>query len=240
MDKVTIRGIDILAAKNQQDLLDFLLNNGVIKTGRLVAINAEKVILTEENVDIHQAITGAEYKYADGISIVYSIYKKYPQYCYLERIAGVDLWFTLMQRCATQSIPVFLVGGQAGVLAQTFAKLKSMGVKVVGYQDGYFAESEESTVFERIKQSNAKVISVALGSPKQELFIQKAQQYYPDALYMGVGGSYDVFVGKAKRAPICWQKYGIEWLYRLFMQPTRWKRQFRLLKYAYYYGKNQL
>lgn len=240
MNKVIIRGIDILAAKDQQVLLDFLLDNGVVKTGRLIAINAEKVILNEENADIHQAIADADYKYADGISIVYSIHKKYPQYHYLERIAGIDLWLSLMQRCAVRSIPVFLVGGQAGVLAQTFAKLKSMGVEVVGSQEGYFTESEENAVFERIKQSKAKVISVALGSPKQELFMQKAYQYYSDGLYMGVGGSYDVFVGNVKRAPICWQRYGIEWLYRLFMQPMRWKRQYRLLKYAYYYGKNKL
>lgn len=57
---------------------------------------------------------------------------------------------------------------------------------------------------------------------------------------MGVGGSYDVFVGKVKRASAGWQKLGLEWLYRLLQQPTRWKRQKRLLKYFYYYLTNQL
>lgn len=240
MNKVTIRGIELLAMQNQQALLDFLINEQGVKFGKLVAINAEKVILNEENSVIRQSIAEAEYKYADGISVVYSIRKKYPQYYDIKRIAGTDLWLALMQRCASQQIPVFLLGGTAVVLADTFAKLQTMGVKITGHQDGYFAENEEDVLIQQIKQSGAKVVTVGLGSPKQELFMQKAQKIYPNALYMGVGGSYDVFVGAVKRAPICWQKLGIEWLYRLLRQPTRWQRQLRLIKYAYYYWKNRL
>ena len=145
-----------------------------------------------------------------------------------------------MQRSAELQIPVFLIGGLAVVLTQTFAKLTEMGVKVVGMQDGYFDPNEEEQLIQKVKASGAKIITVALGSPKQELLMARIQQAYPDALYMGVGGSYDVFVGKVKRAPKAWQRLGLEWLYRLFHQPTRWKRQKRLLKYAYYYLTNQL
>lgn len=240
MDKVMIRGIELLTAENQQELLDFLVGAQEVKTGMLVAINAEKVILNAENEALRQAIACAEYKYADGISVVYSIHKKYPQYRHLTRIAGADLWLALMKRCAEQRISVFLVGGQAVTLAETSAKLQAMGVPIVGCQDGYFPAEQETMLFEQIKQSQAKVVCVALGSPKQELFMQNAQRDYPNALYMGVGGSYDVFVGKVKRAPRCWQNYGLEWLYRLIRQPMRWQRQLRLVKYAYYYWRNQL
>ncbi|QIM63803.1 lipopolysaccharide N-acetylmannosaminouronosyltransferase [Pasteurellaceae bacterium Orientalotternb1] len=240
MDRVEVKGIELLAARNQAELLAFLLNEQGVKTGKLVAINAEKVILSEEQPDVRQLLAKAEYNYADGISVVWTIHKKYPQFADLERIAGADLWLALMQQSANLGTPVFLVGGQADVLAETFTKLNTMGVNVVGTQDGYFSLDQEITIFEQIKQSGAKIISVALGSPKQEQFMQKAQVYYPDALYMGVGGSYDVFVGKVKRAPKCWQNAGLEWLYRLLKQPTRWQRQCRLIKYAYHYWRNQL
>lgn len=240
MNKVDIRGIDLLVAKNQCELVDFLLYQDEIKTGQLIAINAEKVILSDEQPKIKELLRQAEYKYADGISVVYSVRKKYPQYQTIERIAGADLWQALMKRAGELNIPVFLIGSTADTLVKTIERLAPWQVKIAGSQDGYFSVEQEEYLIRQIAQSGAKVVTVALGSPKQELFIQKARQYYPQALYMGVGGSYDVFVGKVKRAPIGWQKLGLEWLYRLLQQPTRWKRQKRLLKYFYYYLTNQL
>ena len=240
MNKVDIRGIDLLAAKNQDELVDFLFHQGEVKTGQLIAINAEKVVLSDEQPKIKALLQQAEHKYADGISVVYSVRKKYPQYQTIERIAGADLWQALMKRAGELNIPVFLIGGTVDTLAKVIEKLALWQVKIVGSQDGYFSAKQEEYLIRQIAQSGAKVVTVALGSPKQELFIQKARQYYPQALYMGVGGSYDVFVGKVKRAPAGWQKLGMEWLYRLLQQPTRWKRQKRLLKYFYYYLTNQL
>lgn len=240
MDKVEIKGIKLLAARNQAELLDFILNEKGTRCGKLVAINAEKVVLSTEQPDLAALLAESEFCYADGISVVYAIRRKYPQVAKLERIAGADLWLALMERAAKLGIPVFLVGAQAVTLAETFAKLQAMGVKVVGAQDGYFSKDEEIAIFEQIKQSGAKIVTVALGSPKQERFMQQAQRYYPDALYMGVGGTYDVFTGRVKRAPPCWRKAGLEWLYRLLKQPTRWQRQVRLLKYAYFYWRKQL
>lgn len=240
MKKVAIRGIEILAAADQQALLDFLWADGKLKTGRLVAINAEKVVLSEEDEALRALILQSEYPYADGISVVKSILKKYPQIQPLARIAGADLWLALMKKCAENDTPVYLLGAQADTLQQTSATLQAMGVKVVGQQDGYFAPEAQAAVIEAVKRSGADFVSVALGSPKQEKLIAQLWQAHPQALYMGVGGSYDVFVGKVKRAPISWQKAGLEWLYRLLTQPIRLKRQGRLLKYAYYYGRNLL
>lgn len=237
---VRIRGIELLAIPNQTQFVDFLLNQGRIRTGKLVAINAEKVILSEQDPQIRPLLQSAEYKYADGISIVCAIKRKYPQYHQIERIAGVELWEGLLMGARAYDMPVFLVGGQAEVLGQTAEKLRGLGVRIVGFQDGYFDEQAQTQVIERIRQSGAKFVSVAMGSPKQEHFIANAQQIYPEALYMGVGGSYDVFVGKVKRAPKIWQRLGLEWLFRLLQQPTRWQRQLRLLKYAYYYVTKQL
>lgn len=238
-DNVIIRGIRLQAVKNQEIFANFLMNEQSIQQGRLIAINAEKVINAEKNPQLHQVIADAEFNYADGISIVQSVKKKYPN-MEIERIAGADLWEKLMQKTGELNVPVFLVGSTSENLKLVEAKLAKWSVNIVGTHHGYFNEEDEYSLITQIKQSGAKFISVAMGTPKQELFIQKVYKEYPQALYMGVGGTYDVFTGKAKRAPKIWQNLGLEWLYRLLRQPTRWQRQLNLLKYAYYYVTNQL
>ncbi|PLL09905.1 lipopolysaccharide N-acetylmannosaminouronosyltransferase, partial [Klebsiella pneumoniae] len=83
------------------------------------------------------------------------------------------------------------------------------------------------------------IVTVAMGSPRQEIFMRDCRRLYPHALYMGVGGTYDVFTGHVHRAPKFWQDLGLEWFYRLLLQPSRIKRQFRLLRYLrwHYSGK---
>lgn len=238
-DNVIIRGIRLQAVKNQEIFANFLMNEQSIQQGRLIAINAEKVINAEKNPQLHQVIADAEFNYADGISIVQSVKKKYPN-MEIERIAGADLWEKLMQKTGELNVPVFLVGSTSENLKLVEAKLAKWSVNIVGTHHGYFNEEDEYSLITQIKQSGAKFISVAMGTPKQELFIQKVYKEYPQALYMGVGGTYDVFTGKAKRAPKIWQNLGLEWLYRLLHQPTRWQRQLNLLRYAYYYVTNQL
>ncbi|MDH2924549.1 UDP-N-acetyl-D-mannosaminouronate:lipid I N-acetyl-D-mannosaminouronosyltransferase [Nicoletella semolina] len=240
MNKVNIRNIAVITAAHQQNLLDFLLEDNRVKFGRLFAINAEKVILSGKRSDLAECLQHAEFCYADGISIILSIRRKYPELANMERIAGADLWLALMNEAARQGVPVFILGSSPVVLADTVEKLKYMGVNVVGQYDGYFSAEYENELIAAIQHSGAKIVSVALGSPKQELFIQRAYMKYPFALYMGVGGTYDVFTGRVKRAPKLWQKYGVEWLYRAITQPRRWKRQLNLIKYAYYYWFNKL
>ncbi|WP_150538251.1 lipopolysaccharide N-acetylmannosaminouronosyltransferase [Actinobacillus vicugnae] len=240
LQNVTIRGIELLAIKNKMAFVDFLMNPQAVKFGKLIAINAEKLIISEQQPEVANLLQHAEYKYADGISIVRSIKKKYPNIQDIERIAGADLWEALIYRAAELQLPVFLVGGSADTLAKVQSKLTACKLNIVGTQDGYFNQADEEYVIERIRQSGAKFVSVAMGSPKQERFMQKAQQQYPDCLYMGVGGTYDVFTGKVKRAPKIWQDLGLEWLYRLLSQPTRWRRQLNLIRFAYYYYTKQL
>ncbi|QLB18257.1 lipopolysaccharide N-acetylmannosaminouronosyltransferase [Mannheimia granulomatis] len=239
IEKVSIRGIELQAVKNQEIFANFLMNEKEIKKGRLVAINAEKVILAEQNPKLYKFLQESELNYADGISIVYSIKKKYPKHN-LERIAGADLWEALMKKAGELNVPVFLVGGTEKTIKAIETKLIKWQVNIVGTQHGYFPEEQEDELIDNIKQSGAKLITVAMGTPKQEFFIQKVHQQYPNALYMGCGGSYDVFIGKVKRAPQIWQKLGLEWLYRLIKQPTRWRRQINLIKYACYYATNKL
>ncbi len=238
--RYSLRGIELHAFRDMESFLHFLLPQGVPRCGTLVAINAEKMLTLEQDAQLRALITEAEFAYPDGISIVRSLRKKYPQ-LEVNRIAGADLWEALMARAGRDGIPVFLIGGQQTVLQETCAKLRQQwNVNIVGSQDGYFAPEERAALFARIAASKAQIVTVAQGSPRQELLMRDCRAHWPHALYMGVGGTYDVFTGHVARAPKSWQKLGLEWLYRLIRQPSRWRRQLKLLKYLRYHLRGDL
>ncbi len=235
-----LRGLKLIGWRDMQHALDYLCAGGHIKTGTLVAINAEKMLTLEDNPEVRQLIEAAEFKYADGISVVRSVRKKYPA-ANISRVAGADLWEALMARAGADGTPVFLVGGKPEILAQTEQKLRRLwNVNIVGSQDGYFKPDDRQALFERIRDSGAKIITVAMGSPRQEILMRDCRHVCPDALYMGVGGTYDVFTGHVKRAPKVWQNLGLEWLYRLLSQPSRITRQLRLLRYLRWHYTGRL
>ncbi|MGP1945311.1 MAG: lipopolysaccharide N-acetylmannosaminouronosyltransferase [Arsenophonus sp. ER-EMS1-MAG3] len=238
--KYDIRGHIIWGFHNKIHLLNYLFSDQQVKIGVLVAINAEKILILEKNNNLNLLLTKEDYLYADGISIVKAIYRKYP-HANISRITGVDLWEALMKIAGQKSIPVFLLGGRAKILKQTENKLHSEWyVNIVGSHDGYFKPEQREILFNRIKDSKAKIVTVALGSPMQEIFIYDCRKVYPNSLYMGIGGAYDIFTGEVKRAPKLWQKLGLEWLYRLFSQPNRIKRQIKLLSFLIYYCTGKL
>ena len=234
-----IRDVDILGFCEEKEFITELFAGDTVKTGVMVAINAEKIIISERDPALRTVIDTARYRYADGISVVRSIRKRYS--ANVERIAGVDLWYSMMRRAGQDRIPVFLLGGRPEVLTTVQQRLKEEWmVEIVGSQDGYFDDSERPTLFNRIRDSGAQIVTVALGSPKQELFIHECNQLHPDALYMGVGGTFDIFSGHVKRAPESWRKLELEWLYRVLSQPTRLSRLCRVIRYASYHYSNRL
>ncbi len=235
-----LRGLKLIGWRDMQHALDYLCASDGMRTGTLVAINAEKMLTIEDNAQVRDLIEAAEFKYADGISVVRSLRKKYPD-ADISRVAGADLWEALMARARADGTPVFLIGGKPEILAQTEQKLRDQWqVNIVGSQDGYFSADQQQALFARIRDSGAKIVTVAMGSPRQEILMRDCRQVYPDALYMGVGGTYDVFTGHVKRAPKVWQNLGLEWLYRLLSQPSRITRQLRLLRYLGWHYSGRL
>lgn len=221
--------------------VESLFVGGQVKRGLLVAINAEKIVLADELPALRRVLDDAEIKYADGISIIHAIRKKYPGTPRVTRIPGCELWEALMERAGQEGTPVFLLGGRADVVEEVESRLRGrFGVPVVGRRDGYFSDGERAVVFEEIRRSGAAIVTVALGSPKQELFMSECRRVYPDALYMGVGGTFDVFTGRARRAPVALRALGLEWLYRLILQPTRLRRHVRLARYLALYLTDRL
>ncbi|MFP3014199.1 MAG: lipopolysaccharide N-acetylmannosaminouronosyltransferase [Arsenophonus sp.] len=235
IQKYNIRGHIIWGFHDITHFINYLFSDQQIKIGTLIAINAEKILIAEQDCNLNEFIAESEYLYADGVSIVKALHRKYPQ-ANISRIAGTDLWKSLMEIAGQKAVPVFLVGGKSEILKETENKLRNhVQVNIVGSQDGYFELDQREVLFNRIKASRAKIITVAMGSPMQEIFIRDCRRIYSDALYMGIGGTYDIFSGHIKRAPKLWQQLGLEWLYRLFGQPKRIKRQVKLLRFLRYY-----
>ncbi len=234
---VNVGGIDVMAFASMQQLVEYIIpDNGPVFAGSAIAINPEKVMKAQQDPELRKMLNSAELRYADGMGVVKVMKKKLGKP--VQRVPGCETWEALMYRAAQKNIPVFLIGAKPEVLAQTADKLRAAGVQIVGLQDGYF--KDEQALITQVKQSGAKIITVAMGSPKQELFIDRAKQQINDAYFMGVGGTYDVFTGNVKRAPELWCRLNLEWAYRLIDQPSRVKRQWSLVEYLWLYLRGKL
>lgn len=205
---------------------------GEVIPGSAIAINPEKVIRAIDEISIREAIMSATIRFADGIGVVKTLARK--SGLEVSRIPGCELWEAVMARAGEFDIPVYLVGASNNIITETATLLKKQyGVNICGVQDGYFDKAKEQDVIEHITQLQPKIVTVALGSPRQEVFIQKCRKVCPNTFFMGVGGTYDVYTNNVKRAPLVYRKLNLEWFYRLMSQPQRLFRQTNLVRYLY-------
>ncbi|SNY44383.1 UDP-N-acetyl-D-mannosaminouronate:lipid I N-acetyl-D-mannosaminouronosyltransferase [Arsukibacterium tuosuense] len=231
-EQVKIGVINVAAFNNMAALLGYIVPaEGPVFAGSAVAINPEKVLSASRNPQLREVIEAADIRYADGIGVVKAMRRRLGRH--VERIPGCELWQELMLRAAHYQVPVFIIGAKPEVLAQTRDKLIAAGTRLAGAVDGYF--SDEAALIDQLKHTKPRIVSVAMGSPRQELLIQRLRQAHPDCFYMGVGGTYDVYTGNVKRAPALWCKLNLEWAYRLVLQPSRIGRQLGLLRYLWWY-----
>jgi len=152
-----------------------------------------------------------------------------------ERVSGVDLIEPLCAALALEGIPVFLLGGKDDTVVRAAAALKQRhpGLIVAGARDGYDSPRDVVALLEEMRASGARVLLVGLGSPRQEHWIATYLPYSGAWVGIGVGGSFDVLAGNVARAPELWRRLNLEWLYRLFKEPSRWRRQLALPVFAW-------
>ncbi len=178
-----LRGLQLIGWRDMPHALDYLFADGVLREGTLVAINAEKMLAVEDNPEVRALIEAAEFKYADGISVVRSLRKKYPQ-ARVSRVAGADLWEALMQRAGAEGTPVFLVGGKPEVPAQTESELRQRWqVNIVGSRDGYFTPEQRRALFERIRDSGRKSSPSRWGRRARDLYARLPAPVSARAVY---------------------------------------------------------
>lgn len=180
----------------------------------IMAINPKKIMFARENALLKEALDHATYSIPDG----YQIVKKVKEL--KKRVTGIDLMQKICNKHEEMDAKIFLYGSTKKnvELAKQQLIQQYPNIKIAGVIDGY---QKSDIVIKHINESNANIVFVALGSPKQELWMHENKDNIHASVIMGVGGSFDVIAGQVKRAPVLLQKMGLEWLYRFLKQPKK-------------------
>lgn len=208
---------------SRNELIEFVSNEKKI----LIAINAEKILKEDSQL---KSIINENIGYTDGVGAVWALKKR--GFKNTIKIPGVELWLDIIRKFENEK-SFYFVGSTDEVIGNTVQKLKTEfpNLNIVNYRNGYIKTSEEREALKKdIVEKKPDVVFVAMGSPKQEFLMKELHEKHP-AIYQGLGGSFDVYSGKLKRAPKIFIKLGLEWLYRLLKEPTRFKRQLVLITF---------
>lgn len=223
MKSCVLRRKRVYIPTSTDELCDFIVaqNNPVV-----VSLNAECLLREDSELD---CVINEGIGYPDGIGCVMLL--KLRGFRNAIKIPGVELWLTFLRR-GTQR--VFLIGGtqeSIGTTQKVF--VREFGRKrLVGYSNGFFATvAQKEALFSAVRQARPEVVVIGMGQPKQEMLAQELRVIQP-AVYLCVGGSLDVYSGLVKRAPRWLIDIGLEWLYRLVVDPRRIGRYIRLLRFG--------
>lgn len=236
-DKTKSR-IDILGCQidkvNMDQALAFIekrINESI--PSHIITVNAEIVYQAHKDQQLREVINSASLNTPDGIGIVWAA--RQLGVTLKERVTGIDLLDRICSIASARGWKVFFLGAAPGVAEQATDRLlaKYPGLDIVGTENGYFKEEEEKAVIAKIKALSPHILFIGLGAPKQEYFIRRNLKLLGVPVCIGVGGSFDVVAGIKKRAPKLFIKLNLEWLYRLLAEPSRFKRQLALPRFAW-------
>jgi len=200
---------------------------------QVVTVNTEFVMEARRNAEFRKIINNAALVIADGIGIVWAT--RLGRTPVPERITGTDTLAALAKRSAQQGYRLYLLGAAPGVAEQAAARLQSIatGLRIVGTYAGSPALDEEDGILERLREAEADMVCVAYGAPAQEFWIHRNLSRLPVAVAVGVGGAFDFLSGRQRRAPRFMQRLGLEWLYRLYREPWRWRRMLAIPRFMF-------
>lgn len=223
---VPVSPFDSLAACAQHILTEIRSGAG----GFAIAINAEKVITCSRDRNVQETVEHATLRYPDGAGVVVAMRLKGVR---STRVAGADLWLEILRQARGQRLSVALIGAKPEVLNTTRRRLEAdfPGVTVSVARNGYDGTRDLNALARELATTRPDLVFVALGSPKQELLIERFRTAHPSGFYMGLGGSFDIYAGVKKRAPLWMQRRGLEWLFRFLSEPSRAPRETKRLKF---------
>ncbi|MBR1617886.1 WecB/TagA/CpsF family glycosyltransferase [bacterium] len=215
---------DIIAPKYAIEMAKNALDNG--KNFQIVTINPEMIMYAQKHKDFQDILNNSDLNIIDAVGVRIALLF---QGISCHRIRGVDFARSLINFANENALAIGFLGAKEDVIQKTKEKLNQEypDLNIVYLRNGYFDNEDE--IIEEIKQSAPRVLLVGLGSPKQELIIQKLKETLNSCVMIGVGGSFDVLSGYTKESPVIFRKLGLEWLYRTLMQPERIKRIFPTL-----------
>lgn len=188
-------------------------------------INAAKVVNMHKDPELRESVLSSDIILADGAAIVWSgrlLGVHLP-----ERVAGIDLMFAMLDLAHRRGYRVYLLGARERVLERVVANIRRdyPNAVIAGRHHGYFAPEDEEAIARDIERQRPQMLFVAMTSPKKENFLARWSPQVGHCVCHGVGGSFDVYAGLVKRAPLSVQRLGLEWAYRVMQEPRRlWRR----------------
>jgi len=201
---------------------DVIRGGGSLNIG---VVNAAKIVNMGRNDLLDRAVLSSDLILADGMAVVWAsrlLRRPLP-----ERVAGIDLFLELIKLADRNSFSIYLLGATEEVVSRVASRIREEypNARLAGYRNGYFDDSEFEAVSREIAQANPDILFLGITSPKKEIFMERCGRALRLPVVHGVGGSFDVMAGKVARAPAIWQRYGLEWLYRVYQEPRRmWRR----------------
>jgi len=220
-NKIDVLGVhvDNVSMEEAVKKAEGFLNN---KTANLIVTpNPEIIIASQKDIDLKNIINNASLAPADGVGLM--VAARLMGRKFKKRIPGIDLMMKIANIAKEKGYGIFLFGGEPGVAE---AAAKKLGANVKGVFHGY-SKSDQMAI-DKIKQAKPDILFIGLGSPRQEKWASKHLKELNIPLVMCVGGSLDVISGRKRRAPFIMRIAGIEWLWRLILEPWRWKRMLQL------------
>ena len=210
-----------------EKILSFLETDGAKS---VFTPNSEIIYRAKDDEEFKNVLNSSELNTADGIGVVYA--SKILKDPIASRVAGYDLACKLLPIMNEKRLKLFLFGGKEGVAKKAKEEIlkKYPDIDICGVENGYF--TDDTNIINHINEKEPHFVFVCLGAPKQENWIHKNKDKLKAKVLLGIGGSLDVFAGTAKRAPDIFIKLNIEWLYRLFKNPSRIGRMMALPKFG--------
>lgn len=186
------------------------------------------------NDELWGYLKSADFVTADGMPIV--LLSRLLRSRLPERVTGADMVPAICRRCAEEGLSVYVLGGDGDAIAAAFAKLGVGRLRVAGIDPAYVKlDEEQPEIVSRINAAKPDVLFVALGNPKQELWMGRNAAKLDVGAMIGIGGTFNFIAGRVKRAPRWMQKSGLEWIYRIMQEPGRlWRRYaYGLVKFSW-------
>lgn len=195
-------------------------------TSSVAYANAHALNLAFEDVEYHKVLNAAALVLNDGAGVAMAARMKGVRFP--ENLNGSDLNPLIVERAATQGWPVYFLGARDGVAERAAAAMRSRypGLQVAGVHHGFFPETSSGTVAELVRTSGAGLLMVAMGNPRQELWLAEHLPATGASVGIGVGAFFDFSAGEVPRAPAWMNRAGIEWVYRLGREPRRLFRRY--------------
>jgi N-acetylglucosaminyldiphosphoundecaprenol N-acetyl-beta-D-mannosaminyltransferase len=228
-----VASVDILGVRiddvSFDEMLDALV--GFVAEGgphQISTVNVEFLVAARSDPSFAEVLRHTALNVPDSTGILWAA--RWLGHPLRERVTGSDGLFRVAARCAREGFRLYLLGAAPGVAQRVSVVLREADPRlaICGAEAGSYAVADEQDVARRIREAAADVLLVAYPSVPQEMWIARNLAHTGAAVGMGVGAAFDFCAGVQVRAPLWMQRLGLEWLYRLFREPRRWRRMLAL------------